>query len=214
MFYYISGKLAKLDGTFAVVDAGGVGFKMTISKSTYYRLSGNNEAPTVKLYTYMAVREDGTELFGFASEEELSAFKLLITVSGVGPKAAISILSTLTPEKLALAICTEDKKAISQANGIGAKTAARIILELHDKIQKQLGTVSASTITPSISDGISTQQLCLEQCQTCNEVQTPYPELCNNNDCNNNDCNNNDCNNNDYGICSWSLYGKWRVGFC
>ena len=135
MFYYISGKLAKLDGSFAVVDAGGVGFKMTISKSTYYRLSGANEAPTVKLYTYMAVREDGTELFGFATEEELSAFKLLITVSGVGPKAAISILSTLSPEKLALAICTEDRKAISQANGIGAKTAARIILELKDKLK-------------------------------------------------------------------------------
>lgn len=135
MFYYISGKLAKLDGSFAVVDAGGVGFKMTISKSTYYRLSGVNEAPTVKLYTYMAVREDGTELFGFATEEELSAFKLLITVSGVGPKAAISILSTLSPEKLALAICTEDRKAISQANGIGAKTAARIILELKDKLK-------------------------------------------------------------------------------
>lgn len=135
MFYYISGKLAKLDGSFAVVDAGGVGFKMTISKSTYFRLSGTAEAPTVKLYTYMAVREDGTELFGFATEEELSAFKLLITVSGVGPKAAISILSTLSPEKLALAICTEDKKAISQANGIGAKTAARIILELKDKLK-------------------------------------------------------------------------------
>ena len=135
MFYYISGKLAHLESNVAVIDAGGVGFKMTISKSTYYRLSGNSEAPTVKLYTYMAVREDGTELFGFASEEELSAFKLLITVSGVGPKAAISILSTLTPEKLALAICTEDKKAISQANGIGAKTAARIILELKDKLK-------------------------------------------------------------------------------
>ena len=135
MFYYISGKLAKLDGSFAVVDAGGVGFKMTISKSTYYRLTGKENTNDVKLYTYMAVRDDGTELFGFSTEEELSAFKLLITVSGVGPKAAISILSTLTPEKLALAICTEDKKAISQANGIGAKTAARIILELKDKLK-------------------------------------------------------------------------------
>ncbi len=133
MFYYISGKLAKLDAAFAVVDAGGIGFKMTVSKSTYYRLSGNGENDDVKLYTYMAVREDGTELFGFATEEELSAFKMLITVSGVGPKAAISILSTLTPEKLALAICTEDKKAISAANGIGPKTAARVILELKDK---------------------------------------------------------------------------------
>lgn len=134
MFYYISGKLAKLDGAFAVVDAGGIGFKLTISKSTYYKMP-QGERPSVTLYTYMAVREDGTELFGFATEEELSAFKMLITVSGVGPKAAISILSTLTPEKLALAICTEDKKSISQASGIGAKTAARIILELKDKLK-------------------------------------------------------------------------------
>ena len=134
MFYYISGKLAKLDGAFAVVDAGGIGFKLTISKSTYYKMP-QGERPSVTLYTYMAVREDGTELFGFVTEEELSAFKMLITVSGVGPKAAISILSTLTPEKLALAICTEDKKSISQANGIGAKTAARIILELKDKLK-------------------------------------------------------------------------------
>ncbi len=142
MFYYISGKLAKLDGAFAVVDAGGIGFKLTISKSTYYKLP-QGENRDVTLYTYMAVREDGTELFGFASEEELSAFKMLITVSGVGPKAAISILSTLTPEKLALAICTEDKKSISQANGIGAKTAARIILELKDKLKSDaLGSAS------------------------------------------------------------------------
>ena len=155
MFYYISGKLAKLDGSFAVIDAGGVGFKMTISKSTYYRLSGKENTSDVKLYTYMAVREDGTELFGFSSEEELSAFKLLITVSGVGPKAAISILSTLTPEKLALAICTEDKKAISQANGIGAKTAARIILELKDKLKAdgigEAEDTSVSTLGASVA---------------------------------------------------------------
>ena len=135
MFYYINGNLAKLDGSFAVIDASGIGFKMTISKSTYYRLSGKENTPNVKLYSYMSVREDGTELFGFATEEELAAFKLLITVSGVGPKAAISILSTLSAEKLALAICTEDRKAISGANGIGPKTAARIILELKDKLK-------------------------------------------------------------------------------
>lgn len=153
MFYYISGKLAKLDGSFAVVDAGGVGFKMTISKSTYYRLTGKENTSDVKLYTYMAVREDGTELFGFSTEEELSAFKLLITVSGVGPKAAISILSTLTPEKLALAICTEDKKAISQANGIGAKTAARIILELKDKLKADgVGEANDDTTTSLLGD--------------------------------------------------------------
>ena len=154
MFYYISGKLAKLDVAFAVVDAGGVGFKMTISKSTYYRITGKS-GENVMLYTYMAVREDGTELFGFSTEEELSAFKMLITVSGVGPKAAISILSTLTPEKLALAICTEDKKAISQANGIGPKTAARIILELKDKLKADgIGEADVDSSSPLTEVGV------------------------------------------------------------
>ena len=140
MFYYISGKLAHLDPTFAVVDAGGVGYKLTISGSTHAAMPHHltvSEPPEVKLYSYMAVREDDVELFGFASEEELSSFKLLITVSGVGPKAALSILTQLTPQKLAIAICTEDKKAIAKANGIGPKTAARIVLELKDKLKQQ-----------------------------------------------------------------------------
>ena len=138
MFYYISGKLALLEPGFAVVDAGGVGYRLTITQTTYAAMPSHRsvqELPTVTLYSYMAVREDGIELFGFATEEELKSFKLLITVSGVGPKAAIAILSLLTPQKLALAICTEDKRAISQANGVGPKTAARIILELKDKLQ-------------------------------------------------------------------------------
>lgn len=140
MFYFISGKLAVLDPSFAVIDAGGVGYKLTISQTTYSAMPHHHtvsEPPTVKLFSYMAVREDGVELFGFLSQEELSAFKMLITVSGVGPKAAISILSSLTPAKLAIAVCTEDKKAISQANGIGPKTAARIILELKDKLKNE-----------------------------------------------------------------------------
>ena len=140
MFYYISGKLALLDPTFAVVDANGVGYKLTITQTTYSSMPPHRsvqEPPVVRLYTYMAVREDGIELFGFATEEELSSFKLLITVSGVGPKAAIAILSLLTPQKLALAICTEDKKSISAASGVGPKPAARIILELKDKMKKE-----------------------------------------------------------------------------
>ena len=139
MFYYIKGKLAHLDPTYAVVDAGGVGYKLTISASTHSQMPPHrsvSEAPEVTLYSYMAVREDGIELFGFATEEELDSFKMLITVSGVGPKAAISILSLLSPQKLALAICTDDKKTISKANGIGPKTAARIVLELKDKLKK------------------------------------------------------------------------------
>lgn len=138
MFYYISGKLAHLEPSFAVIDAGGVGYKLTISASTHAQMPPHRsveEKPTVTLYSYMAVREDGIELFGFATEDELDSFKLLITVSGVGPKAAISILSLLSPAKLAAAICTDDKKTISKANGVGPKTAARIVLELKDKLK-------------------------------------------------------------------------------
>lgn len=157
MFYYISGKLTLLDPTFAVVDANGVGYKLTITQTTYSAMPPHRsvqEPPFVRLYTYMAVREDGIELFGFATEEELSSFKLLITVSGVGPKAAIAILSLLTPSKLALAICTEDKKSISQASGVGPKTAARIILELKDKLKKEnfVSEGESDTIDPVLAD--------------------------------------------------------------
>lgn len=161
MFYYISGKLAHLDPAFAVIDAGGVGYKLTISGTTHAAMPHHlttQEAPTVKLYTYMAVREDGIELFGFMSEDELSSFKLLISVSGVGPKAAISILSELTPTKLAIAICSDDKKAISRANGIGPKSAARIVLELKDKLKGQTfidddATITAEEISTSTPSG-------------------------------------------------------------
>lgn len=150
MFYYISGKLAYATPTTAVIDAGGVGYKLTISENTYNSLPPRHsvDSTVAKLFTYMAVREDGIELFGFASETELSSFKMLLSVSGVGPKAAISILSLLTPEKFALAVCTEDRKTISKANGIGPKTAARIILELKDKLLKEtdLNEVASSSI--------------------------------------------------------------------
>lgn len=141
MFYYLSGTLALAAPGLAVVDVGGVGYKLTISENTYAALPrrGLTDAavPGVKLYTYMAVREDDIELFGFASEAELSSFRMLLGVSGVGPKAAMAILSILTPEKFALAVCMEDRKAIAKASGIGPKTAARIVLELKDKLQKQ-----------------------------------------------------------------------------
>lgn len=151
MFYFIQGKLALLDPSFAVIDAGGVGYKLTISQTTHDGMPAHltvSEQPQVKLLTYMAVREDGIELFGFATQEELSAFKMLISVSGVGPKAAMSILSLLTPEKFALAVCTEDKKTISKANGIGPKTAARIILELKDKLTRETALQGTDAAVP------------------------------------------------------------------
>ena len=171
MFYYIEGKLAHLDYGFAVIDANGVGYKLTITQTTYESMPPHlsvEEAPIIRLYTYMAVREDGIELFGFASENELEAFKMLITVSGVGPKAATAILSVFTPDKLAIAIMNEETKAISRANGIGAKTAARIILELKDKISKSFAeapTISSNEgkapSTPAGSSKLSDAQSAL-----------------------------------------------------
>lgn len=157
MFYYLKGILAHLEAGMAVVDVGGVGYQLTISQTTYDAMPANRsvaEPPHVLLYTYLAVREDGLELFGFATQNELASFKLLISVSGVGPKAAMSILSLLTPEKFALAVCTADQKTISKASGIGPKTAARIILELKDKMMKESGN-ALPDLSPS-SVGTST----------------------------------------------------------
>ena len=163
MFYYISGILAHLTPTTAVVDAGGVGYKMTISQNTYESLPRVTDGTAVnaQLYTYLSVREDGIELYGFASEAELTSFKMLLGVSGVGPKAAISILSLLTPEKFALAVCTDDKKTIAKASGIGPKTAARIILELQDKLLRETPPDKAdrSIAVAMTSEGTSTGKL-------------------------------------------------------
>lgn len=141
MYYYLNGELALCEGGTCVVDCGGVGYKLTTSLITSQNLS-NKLGQKVKLFTHLAVREDGVELFGFESNEERSCFNLLISVSGVGPKAAISILSMMSPDRFSLAVCTEDTKFISKAPGIGPKTAARIVLELKDKISKDMMTAS------------------------------------------------------------------------
>jgi len=156
MFYYISGNLVLLEPGVAVIDAGGVAYRMSISHTTYGTLPKARQEQRVTLYTYLSVREDGIELYGFASVEELSAFKMLITVSGVGPKVALSLLSVLSPEKFALAVLSEDKKAISQAPGIGPKTAARIILELKDKLAStELAADGGQTEVPETASGHS-----------------------------------------------------------
>lgn len=149
MFYYLNGVLTHREAGVAVIDCGGVGYKLTISQNTLSELDRNaSRSDKAKLFTYMAVREDDVELFGFYTEEELSTFKLLLTVSGIGPKAAMGVLSAFTPDGLAKAVTTEDTKAISRANGIGAKGAARIVLELKDKLS-YAGDTSASV--PQVS---------------------------------------------------------------
>ena len=149
MFYYLNGTLEYREANLCVIDCGGVGYKLTVSLITSDSLV-NKMNQTVKLYTYLAVREDGVELFGFGTNEERVCFNQLIGVSGVGPKAAMNILSTFSPDKFSLAVCSEDVKAISKAPGIGAKTAARIILELKDKISKDMMTLGSKIQNKSI----------------------------------------------------------------
>ena len=155
MFYYLNGELAYRDINTCVIDCHGVGYKLTVSTLTSEALV-TKLSKQVKLYTHLAVREDGIELFGFGSNEEKECFNRLISVSGVGPKAAMSILSTMTPEKLAVAICTDDAKAIAKSPGIGAKSAARIILELKDKISKDIVNDSIATSNFSTTAAIFT----------------------------------------------------------
>jgi len=139
MFYYLNGNLSYLDHNTAVIDCSGVGYKLTVSLNTSTSLSSKIDT-RVKLFTHLVVREDGIELFGFGSNEERECFNNLTSVSGIGPKVAMSILSTMRPDALALAICTEDVKAIAKAPGLGPKSAARIILELKDKISKDMAS--------------------------------------------------------------------------
>ena len=143
MYYYICGELALTELNVAVIDCGGVGYKLTISGSTQGAVAGKI-GQKVKLFTHLAVREDDMELFGFATQQELASFRMLISVSGVGPKAAMSILSLLSAEQFALAVTTSDTKMLARASGIGAKTAARIVLELKDKISREVQSEGAS----------------------------------------------------------------------
>ena len=137
MYYYISGELILADPSIAVIEAAGVGYRIFISGNTLGKLAGKIGSK-VKLYTHFSVKEDAMELYGFYTEEELSSFRMLISVSGVGAKSAIAILSLMSPERFAAAVINGDAKAISKAQGIGNKTAQRIILELKDKIGKGL----------------------------------------------------------------------------
>lgn len=145
MIYCLTGELLHLNAASltAVIDCGGVGYKICASGNCITRLATAGEGAKVRVFTYMSVREDAVELFGFESDEELEIFKLLISVSGIGPKAAISILSVMSAQELIGAIVAEDAKAISRAPGVGAKTAARVVLELRDKVEKNYFVSSA-----------------------------------------------------------------------
>ena len=134
MFYYLDGTVAEILPGLAVIDCGGVGYACMTTNNTLSQLKKGEKK---KLYTYLNVGESIFDLYGFATQNELNSFKLLLGVSGVGPKAALAILSANTPEGLAMAIVTEDAKSLTAAQGIGKKIAQRIILELKDKMAKE-----------------------------------------------------------------------------
>lgn len=142
MFYYVNGTVAEIEAGLAVIDCSGVGYACA---TTNYTLSQLKKGEQAKLYTYLNVREDAMEMFGFASQSELRSFKMLIGVSGVGPKAALSILSSTTPQQLSMAVVMGDEKALTAAPGIGKKIAQRIILELKDKLIKEQGGFEAGS---------------------------------------------------------------------
>ena len=143
MFYYLNGTVALLEADRAVIDCGGVGYLVSITRQTYnslvsagaYRPDGSTQG-AAKLYTYYHVREDAVELYGFYTERECDFFKMLIAISGVGPKAALAILSTLSTDDLMRAVLNNDAKAIAASPGIGLKSAQKVILELKDKLAK------------------------------------------------------------------------------
>ncbi|WP_449077740.1 Holliday junction branch migration protein RuvA [Ruminococcus sp.] len=150
MIYSVRGKLIHTENSAAVVECGGVGYLCQTTVNTLKTLKLNSE---VTLYTYLNVREDAVDLFGFATQSELATFKTLISVSGVGPKAGLSILSELTAEQVAMAIATDDIKTITRAQGIGKKIAQRIILELKDKLAKSEQTQSGNVQMPQTAGG-------------------------------------------------------------
>lgn len=141
MIYAVHGKVEHTEPYLAVIDTGGVCYAVNTSLQSLSRL---NKGESARMYTYLYLREGICDLYGFISREELSSFKLLIGISGVGPRAAVSILSASTPEKLALAVITGDEKALTTAPGIGKKLAQRIILELKDKLSRDVAAASSS----------------------------------------------------------------------
>ena len=149
MFYYVKGEVAHIESNLAVIDVGGVGYKCHTSLTSLSKVKIGDKAT---FYTYLHVREDVMDLYGFADNEELNCFKMLLGVSGVGPKAALSILSAVNPTQLAVAIASEDEKPLLAASGVGKKMAQRVLLELRDKVAKEQAVVSGGAAVINIAN--------------------------------------------------------------
>ncbi len=153
MIYSVKGEVVHTEANLAVIECGGVGYACRTTFTTLSKLKGIGSQ--AKLYTYLNVSQDDVSLFGFYDQQELKCFRMLLTVSGVGPKAALSVLSDIPPEKFALTVATGDYKAITKAKGIGAKTAQRIVLELKDKIAKEQLSDASSVDFAAVSEAVS-----------------------------------------------------------
>ena len=149
MIASVRGKLLYSDAASVVVECGGVGYKCFVTKNTLYNLPEKNDE--VFLYTHLAVREDAMDLYGFGSLDELNAFKLITSVNGVGAKIGIAILSEFSPQRLLLAIASNDAKMLTAASGVGIKLAQRIVLELKDKVGSVEGTDSSAISAVSVA---------------------------------------------------------------
>lgn len=155
MLHHINGKVSEIEANLAVIDCHGIGFGLNITTNTASKLKIGE---TVLLYVYENVKEDAYDLFGFAEKRERRCFEMLLGVSGVGPKAALSILSATTTESFAMAIISGDEKAITLAPGVGKKIAQRVILELKDKISKETGEAYAGSI-PAASGSVGVSKM-------------------------------------------------------
>lgn len=173
MFYYVDGTIAEKLPYLAVIDCGGIGFACNTTNHTLSKLKKGEHA---RLYTYLYVREGIFDLYGFATQSELSSFKMLIGVSGVGPKAALAILSVSTPETLAMAIITGDEKALTVAPGIGKRIAQRIILELKDKMAKEQASGKLN-VSASDSQGTSFSSKATEAASALSILGYSAPEV-------------------------------------
>ncbi len=144
MFYYLNGTVAALENCLAVIDCGGVGFSCNTSLRSMSSLEIGKKA---KMYTSCVIREDAFDIYGFTTQKELNSFRMLTGITGVGPKAALSILSASSPEELALAIANGNEKALTIAPGIGKKLAQRILLELKDKVSADLSGLTPGSVS-------------------------------------------------------------------
>ena len=164
MFYYLNGEITLLEANLAVVDCGGVGYACRTSAYTQSKL---RVGQTARLYTYCNIREEAFDIYGFFSRDELRCLELLLSVTGVGPKAAVAILSAMSPERFTLAIMTQDEKALTAAQGVGKKMAQRMILELKDKLGAAVTEVDFSggsgAVAPPVGSSLALAQAALAE---------------------------------------------------